>query len=201
MTAPGLNILSLDKISISIASYARTRMHARKPSHESVVVFYHSNFCFREYEDGFRRRKWRTHAYSRLQVNNIMKAVSSKSLALLLCFASAPNVTADTPQPSPPTRLRNSNDRHFVNNDSSLPQTFWSWIDLANFSSLAEYEILRFEIPVIIHEDVTKRRALEEEDLLIQEDGTPEFNPDDMIVSVTFSQICKSRALSVVQKF
>mmetsp|Transcript_23926 Transcript_23926/g.58474 ORF Transcript_23926/g.58474 Transcript_23926/m.58474 type:complete len:914 (+) Transcript_23926:152-2893(+) len=125
-----------------------------------------------------------------------MKALSRIALALLLCFGTTPFATAETtPGSSPLRRIRNSNSDQFVVSDNSISSTIWSWIDLSNFSSFAKYEVLRFEIPGIMHDEGTKRlhRRLEEEELLIQEDGTPseEFNPNDLIVSVTFSEIYK----------
>jgi len=117
------------------------------------------------------------------------------ALALLLCFGTAPSATAETTRGSSPSpRLRNSNYDQSVLSDDSISSTIWSWIDLANFSSFAEYEVLRFEIPEIFHKEGTKglHRRLQEEELLVQEESTADdFNPNDLIVSVTFSEICK----------
>lgn len=127
---------------------------------------------------------------------NFMKALGRIALMLILCFVSAQLVTAGTEEtsgPSPLKRSQNSNSE-FVRTDNSLSTSLWSWFDLACLSSLAQHEILRFEIPNISRKNVTKRRWLQEDDLLVQEEITPaKFDPDDLIVSVTFSEICKSR--------
>lgn len=126
-----------------------------------------------------------------------MKAFSRIALALLLCLGTTALATAETPPGSKSSRLfRNSNSENDVVRDNSISSTIWSWIDLENFSSLAHDEAIRFELPKILHEEDTERlhrRLQEEEELLIQDEGTAEaFDPNDIIVSVTFSEICKS---------
>lgn len=126
-----------------------------------------------------------------------MKAFSRIALALLLCLGTTALATAEITPGSKSSRLfPNSNSENDVVRDNSISSTIWSLIDLENFSSFAHNEAIRFELPKILHEEEAERshrRLQEEKELLIQEEGTAEaFDPNDIIVSVTFSEICKS---------
>ncbi|CAJ1943048.1 unnamed protein product [Cylindrotheca closterium] len=126
-----------------------------------------------------------------------MKPLSRIAFALSLCFFGlASLINAETtPGLSPSRLLRNSHsDQYDVSDNSIRSTTRWNWIDFANFSSIADYEAFRFEIPEIFQEKGPKgmHRRLQEEELLVQEESTADdFNPNDLIVSVTFSEIYK----------
>lgn len=124
-------------------------------------------------------------------------------IPLLVLFttylAAAPLGSAQTSSGLPSVRqLRSSKNADAVNSnspDNSTSSTIWKLLDLAQFSSLADSEIFHFELPGISYRGDTSElhRRLEEKEVLIQEEGIQEsFNPDDLVVSVTFSEICKS---------
>ena len=126
-----------------------------------------------------------------------MKEYSRIAIALFIFSLVAPFATAESAEkPSHQQFLRNQNDigRSLNDDNSRQTKTTWRWVTPANLSTFTEYEVLRFEIPESIHKlgSGGLHRRLNEDELLVQEDATPELNADDLIVSVTFSEICKS---------
>lgn len=133
-----------------------------------------------------------------------MKSFSFVSVALVLVLSSlSPSILAieqnstsslssdrtqnDTNEPS---AQHNSYGAH----DPLLERLIFSWLDWDVVSALVHKEILSFEIPSALagqgfKATEVRRRRLQGE---LAEDENNSFDPDDLIVSVTFSDICKS---------
>jgi hypothetical protein len=86
-------------------------------------------------------------------------------------------------------------DNSYKNNDCNRGGLCSTWLGWAFESVLADREILSFVIPSTIagkslEADTIPRRRLQQGEL-VQEVDIKAFDPDDLIVSVTFSDICK----------
>jgi hypothetical protein len=86
-------------------------------------------------------------------------------------------------------------DNSYKNNDYNRGGLSSTWLDWDFVSVLADREILSFVIPSTIagknlRADTIPRRRLQQGEV-VQEASINAFDPDDIIVSVTFGDICK----------
>jgi hypothetical protein len=120
-----------------------------------------------------------------------LSSLSPSSLALEDNSASSLSFHQDHYETSRPLLPDNS----YKNNDCNREGLCSTWLDWDFVSVLSDREILSFVIPSTIagkslEADTIPRRRLQQGEL-VQEVALKAFDPDDLIVSVTFRDICK----------